>query len=573
MKSAIHNRLLTIQFLLLLVVCSGAHGQGWNITNIDRGVKPVMVVEPSGKIHIVYLDEGFNTGYIGYTVVDGDNITSGRIAEEKYLEGPPALALSSDGVLALSVHDHRTEGEAVFIRSDNSWVEEQVLSDNHDGWDNSITFGSDGSIHTSSNDLADGIEYGVRSSGSWVKESLPTGGIFYLGGTSIFLDNDLPRIAYHNDKTEALDYASFDGVAWAIETIDEKGIYPDVLLTPRGEYIISYLSKIDERSSKLMIAINSNGIWSREVVDTIAGSLSGAAHATGIDIDIQGNLHIAYASRVEIKYAKQVDGVWDIQTISQSEIDPGIIGASADIVLDRDGSPHIVYFESPNRVMYAIPRPDTTQRDLDGDGYDAPDDCDDNNPNINPDAEEILDNDIDENCDGIIGETQTFSISGRFIDRDGVGISNVILNVQGNPEMGTFSDTDGNWSINNITEPIRVSWEKSGDPRAGLSVQDVLLARNHIIGTVVLDEGSIMAADVNESGSLSVTDMVQITSIILERASSFSSGKVWMFDPPRLFIDPTAPPNSTQILGVKLGDTNGRVKLGDTNGSANPKAN
>ena len=38
--------------------------------------------------------------------------------------------------------------------------------------------------------------------------------------------------------------------------------------------------------------------------------------------------------------------------------------------------------------------------DMDGDGFSVEQDCDDEDPDINPDAEEILDDGIDSNCDG-----------------------------------------------------------------------------------------------------------------------------------------------------------------------------
>ena len=68
--------------------------------------------------------------------------------------------------------------------------------------------------------------------------------------------------------------------------------------------------------------------------------------------------------------------------------------------------------------------PVTDQYDGDGDGYGLPCDCDDNDPTVNPDADEYC-NGIDDDCDGYTDDYTSIDAQTFWVDADGDGHGDV----------------------------------------------------------------------------------------------------------------------------------------------------
>ena len=88
------------------------------------------------------------------------------------------------------------------------------------------------------------------------------------------------------------------------------------------------------------------------------------------------------------------------------------------------------------------PAGESTNLDADGDGFLSEEDCDDSNPQINPDAVEICDS-LDNNCDGFIDE-DVLTTYYRDLDGDGFGNAAETTGACESPEGYVSSSSDCN---------------------------------------------------------------------------------------------------------------------------------
>jgi len=172
-----------------------------------------------------------------------------------------------------------------------------------------------------------------------------------------------------------------------------------------------------------------------------------------------------------------------------------------------------------------------------------------------------------------IGYSQTASISGVISTHSGTLIPNTIMTLKGsNFEQMVLTDDSGNYQFTEVPTgaTYTLEMELEGEPLNGVSTFDLVQMMQNILALPVLETSAEqLAADVDQSGTLSIRDVWLLRNLILGISTSLEA-PTWRFvlldyQYPDVIIPHTITLDqdieNLNFFGVKAGDVNGSARF------------
>jgi len=407
-----------------------------------------MAMDASGHLHLAYRGD---SGLQYITNASGSWVTE-PVSDD--LGTFFSIAVDSLGKVHMAYREDSDSTVQYATNASGSWVPTTIAV----GYHPSLAVDSVDKVHISYGS-AGALLYASNASGSWIAEEVDPG--TDVGGyTSIALDSsDRAHISYFRSYLDLygewtrydLKYATNASGVWSRTSIGYVG---QVYMTEyyRGDTSIAVDGAgkahiATQGDGYLRYATNASGAWLLTSLDSI-GYLVGKP---SIAVDILDGVHISYSTGLEgLKYITNASGAWAI-----TEIGPCSYASFTSLALNGSGRVDISYeynmlpwlatYESGMWATAVIPYPCT---DEDGDGFGFPGnpacpypggDCDDHNPDVNPDASEGPDDlscsdGLDNDCNGY-RDGDDPGCASACIDHDGDGYGSPARPTCPHPEL------------------------------------------------------------------------------------------------------------------------------------------
>jgi len=137
--------------------------------------------------------------------------------------------------------------------------------------------------------------------------------------------------------------------------------------------------------------------------------------------------------------------------------------------------------------------------------------------------------------DNLVGCTDSLpSISGQVMREDSAAVANVEMSLSSASLLpqAQLTDSAGRYAFDDLRAnySYTLTPRRDGDDLNGVSTYDIALLSKHILGIAPLSSPyQRIAADVNNSGSISTFDMIQLRQVLLGILPSFPHSDSWRF--------------------------------------------
>jgi len=171
------------------------------------------------------------------------------------------------------------------------------------------------------------------------------------------------------------------------------------------------------------------------------------------------------------------------------------------------------------------------------------------------------------------------SIAGAITTESNLNVEGVEVNLSGNATMTYTTNTQGQFSFAGLAKgyDYTVTPQLDKNYLNGVSTFDLVLITKHILGVQPLNSAyKLIAADVNNSKSVTTLDLIQLRKLVLNIDTKFANNTSWRFVDASFRFANAANPWATQFpevanlndLAVDARANFIAIKVGDVNGNA-----
>lgn len=181
-----------------------------------------------------------------------------------------------------------------------------------------------------------------------------------------------------------------------------------------------------------------------------------------------------------------------------------------------------------------------------------------------------------------VDESERVDVQGTIYTSSHQVIEDVIVDLQGSDLPWEYTSEEGEYLFDHM--PLGGNYEvmpqKNNDLTNGVNTLDLLFIQRHILGAQpITDTYKLIAADINNDGSIKPSDLLDLRKVILGINHSFNNNTSWRFvDEAYQFSDASNPLDeefnesykinnlsedmNIDFIGVKVGDVNGDASVG-----------